>query len=192
MNFSYNTCQVTGCRYNEEHTTIRHICGKCNISGHGQIECGNEILIKGLDIFKNNLINVPCKIELCIDSHTHTTKGHSCLYCDKRTYNKYLLEHLPYCPLNQNTTCDNSIYDKLEDFNKTLISELQEQIKDITINIGEYKTIYGGMGCNWFIRNNNGIYQYLFMHSDNWGQYGEDSSHLPKYKAFIYGFTLVD
>ena len=50
------------------------------------------------------------------------------------------------------------------------------------------------MGCTWLIRKNinTGNNEYLFMHSDNWGQYGEESSHLPRYKAFIYGYTLVD
>ena len=61
------------------------------------------------------------------------------------------------------------------------------------MNPNEYKKSDGGMGCMWLIRNNiNNGNEYLFMHSDNWGQYGEDSSHLPRYKAFIYGYTLVE
>jgi hypothetical protein len=30
------------------------------------------------------------------------------------------------------------------------------------------------------------------MHSDSWGQYGEDSSDLPRYNAFKYGYKLVE
>jgi hypothetical protein len=186
---SYNTCQVKRCRYNEEHTTERHCCGTCNLHGHGQIECGNENLIKELEQYKDDRIYNWCEIEGCIDSHTHTTNGHSCLYCDKRISNS----HLKCCPGNENSNGNvNSICDNVLDFN----SKLLEHIEDEKLNIGEYKKSDGGMGCMWLIRNNNsknyGNKEYLFMHSDNWGQYGEDTSHLPRYKAFIYGYTLVE
>ena len=185
---SYNTCQVLGCRYSDEHTTERHCCGICNLLGHGQMECSNKDLIKELEQYKDDFIFDWCEIEGCIDAQTHTTKGHSCLYCETRIDDL----HLKYCPNNVNTNGNNSICDNLLDFNSTLL----EYIEDVKLNIGEYKEYDGGMGCTWLIRNNNSINygnkEYLFMHSDNWGQYGEDSSHLPRYKAFIYGYTLVE
>jgi hypothetical protein len=184
---SYVTCQVDGCRHNKEHTTQRHCCGTCKLNGHGQIECGNENLIKELEIYKNDFVYYPCDLKDCMDSHTHTTDGHSCLYCESRVHNS----HLKYCPNNDittNTIKGNSICDDLLDFNSVLL----EYIEDVKMNIGEYKKSDGGMGCMWLIRNNDGKNEYLFMHSDSWGQYGDDSSHLPRYKAFIYGYILVE
>ena len=45
---------------------------------------------------------------------------------------------------------------------------------------------------NFVIFNNNGKNEYLFIDINNWGQYGKDTSHLPRYKAFTYGYTLVE
>lgn len=187
---SYNTCQVNGCRFSEEHTTERHCCGNCKFNGHGLMECEKEYLIKELEKFKGDFIFNWCEIEGCIDQSTHTTKGHSCLYCDARLDNI----HLPYCPNNVNTinsnSNSNSICDNLSVFNNILI----DYIKDVKIKIkpNQYTKTDGGMGCTWFIRNNNGKKEYLFMHSDSWGQYGTNTSHLPRFKAFIYGYTFVD
>jgi hypothetical protein len=183
------TCKVEGCRYKNEHLTERHCCGKCTLNGHGQIECGNDQLIQdlkaltiGLNVLK---IEYPCNLKDCIDPHSHTTKGHSCLYCDKREN-----MHLRYCPLNINTTEDNSICDDITKFDKSIV----ENITEINLKYREYTKVYGGMGCIWFVRSKNGnneYNEYLFMHSDSWGQYGKETSHLPRYKAFIYGYTLV-
>ena len=180
-------CKVAGCHYNYYHLTERHCCGKCNMTGHGQIECGNESLIENLKLFPVRTIQHPCNILGCVDPDTHTTRGHSCLYCDARISDN----HLKYCPNNEittNTIKGNSICDNLTDINYRLL----EYVKDIKMNIGEYKHSDGGMGCSWYVRNNNGKNEYLFMHSDNWGQYGNESSHLPRYKAFIYGYMLAE
>ena len=183
-----NVCQVSGCRYNKYHTTSRHCCGTCKLNGHGQIECGNEKLIKELEKYEDDYMyyDYRCKINNCIDNHTHTTNGHTCLYCDKPLYDN----HLKYCPNNTDTSEGNSICDNMNEFNSSLL----EYVEDVKLNPNEYKTSSGGMGCTWLIRNNinTGKNEYLFMHSDNWGQYGEESSHLPRYKAFIYEYTLVD
>ena len=46
------------------------------------------------------------------------------------------------------------------------------------------------MGCMWYIRKNNNIDEYLFLHSDNMGQYGADTSDIPRLNAFIYEYKL--
>jgi len=46
------------------------------------------------------------------------------------------------------------------------------------------------MGSTWYIRNNNRNIEYLFMHSDSWGQYGDDTSDVPILNAFIDGYEL--
>lgn len=38
------TCLVTECRYDNQHTTSEHQCGRC----HGQLECGNPTAISSL------------------------------------------------------------------------------------------------------------------------------------------------
>jgi hypothetical protein len=181
---SYNTCQVLGCRYSDEHTTERHCCGICNLLGHGQMECSNKNLIKELEKYKDDFIFDWCEIEGCIDAQTHTTKGHSCLYCETRLDDL----HLKYCPNNKNTTEGNTICDDLENISHALL----EHIEDVKVKPNEYKISEGGMGSTWLIRNNNGKNEYLFIDIDNWGQYGKDTSHLPRYKAFTYGYTLVE
>ena len=183
-------CKAAGCHYNYYHLTERHCCGKCNMTGHGQIECGNDSLIENLKLFPVRTIQHPCNIKGCVDPHTHTTRGHSCLYCDKRI-ERGVQTHIKYCPMNENTTENNSVWDNILEFNK----DITENIEDVKLNIREYKKVYGGMGCIWFVRSidgNDENNQYLFMHSDNWGQYGEETSHLPRYKAFIYKYNLVE
>ena len=187
----YGTCVIIGCRFNTEHVTVRHCCGTCKHNGHGQVECKTQELLVNLEQFKGDFIRNPCTIPECIDSYTHTTEGHSCLYCDKRDINN----HLPRCPNNKNTTFYNKIFDDVLHFNSTIT----DYIKDVEVDINTYKKINAGMGCMWIIRNNTNDnnnnyenYEYLFMHSDNWGQYGDDTSDLPRYKAFIYGYTLVE
>ena len=188
------SCKVIGCSYNEDHTTERHCCETCKHNGHGKHECGTKNLINKLKEYKDDCIDNMCKIKGCIDSHTHITKGHSCLYCN--TIDNL---HLSFCPNNKNTIEPNSLYYYSPNIDSKLDSNLLvllEDIEDVELNIGEYTTSYGGMGCTWFILKNNkeniGNNEYLFMHSDNWGQYGEDTSHLPRYKAFIYGYNLVE
>ena len=58
---------------------------------------------------------------------------------------------------------------------------------------GEYCEKYAGMGCMLYVRRNknNNMIESLFMHSDNWGQYGEDLSDEPRYKAFIHKYNKI-
>jgi len=60
------------------------------------------------------------------------------------------------------------------------------------IELGHYITFYGGMGCTWYARRNamNGGLEYFFMHSDCYGQYGEDTSDMPRMRAFIRGYKM--
>ena len=139
---------------------------------HGINECKDIELCNKLKEYMNDSIDKPCTITDCVKKTTHITEAHSCLYCYCINSN-----HLKSCPCNGISICD--IDPEYETDNHNILK-------------GHYVEEYVGMGCEMYVRNNNGNIEYLFMHSDNWGQYGEDSSHLPKYKAFIYGFTLVD
>lgn len=184
-----STCQVLYCRYPETHITERHCCGTCKQGGHGQMECGKLDEIELLKRFTGEIIENFCDISGCIDPYTHTTDGHSCLYCNKRCLEGDIqsnIKHLNMCPLhlyNRNNICDN-----LDKFHHEMI----ENIKEVKLSMSTYKSVFGSMGSIWYIRNNAGIHEYLFMHSDSWGQYGEDSSDLPRYNAFKYGYKLVE
>ena len=63
--------------------------------------------------------------------------------------------------------------------------------KDNELKNFQYIEIMSDMGCNWYMRFINNKYEYLFMHSDNWGQYGPETSDLPKYTEFIKNFTKI-
>ena len=50
------------------------------------------------------------------------------------------------------------------------------------------------MGCSWYFKRNsvNDVIQNFFMHSDCWGQYGENSDDREELKRFLDGFTLYE
>ena len=184
-----NTCQVKGCRHRNNHVTSRHTCGNagCLMNGHGKIECMKEYLKKELEKYKNNIINDPCIVPGCLDHHTHTTDGHSCLYCDMRpTLNKkQKIKHLKYCPLSEYN-------EKHKIFDETTININELHITTPILTNGTYTHIYSGMGSTWFIRQDlNGKKQYLMMLTDDWGQYGKEISRMPALKAFIHGYEKM-
>ena len=190
-----NTCQVKGCRHRNNHVTSRHTCGNagCLMNGHGKMECMKEYLKKELEKYKNDIINDPCIVPGCLDPSTHTTDGHSCLYCNMRPTltKKQKIKHLKYCPLNEYNE-KHKIFDEttINTFDKDFINELL--INTPILTNGTYTHIYGGMGSTWFIRQDlNGKKQYFMMLTDDWGQYGKETSHMPALKAFIHGYEKM-
>lgn len=168
------SCKVKNCRFNSYHVTKFHQCGKCKEYGHGMIECGNNELCENLHKYYNDKVLKPCESMYCNDRYSHTTEGHICIFCDKNTMN-----HLRYCPR------DNNVGEKLED--NILIEKYSY------LNKGEFFIEYVGMGCCNYIRRNTNSnkLEYIFMHSDSWGQYGDDVSEVPIYKAFIYKYNEI-
>jgi hypothetical protein len=59
--------------------------------------------------------------------------------------------------------------------------------------VNVFTILYSGMGCYFFCRKlaDNNV-ELFFMHSDNWGQYGLETSDVPKLKEFIRGYELVE
>ena len=172
-------CQVKGCKYADCHVTSFHKCGKCKNYGHGQQECDNANALKHLGFYY--LDKVPkekkCKIGGCKHKDKHTTEGHTCHYCGSFG----IKNHIKNCPKN-----GASITDDPNNFG----SIMHEDITKYEIKLNHYIELYAGMGCMWYVRNNKNVLEYLFMHSDSWGQYGDDSSDLPRYKAFKENFEL--
>ena len=173
-------CKVKNCRYASEHTTSHHQCGNCRMFGHGKIECLDENKKKELEIYFNDKINKEheCKIRDCIRKNTHSTQGHCCRYCGKKT------EHMKQCPNNPVNPTDLCI-DNYENFADEPIYD----VENINIPLSTYDLFPAGMGCTWFVRNNSGIKEFYFMHSDSWGQYGEDGSDIPILNAFLEGYV---
>jgi len=106
-----------------------------------------------------------------------------CLFCKEDSD-----EHMRCCPLNKIQTTDNAVYDDIAQFahHTAEITFMKKETKNL--KKGGYMVVQASQGCCWYIRNNNGCKQYLFMHTDNWGQYGPETSHLPRYKAFIHTY----
>ena len=184
-----NTCQVKGCRHRNNHVTSRHTCGNagCLMNGHGKMECMKEYLKKELEKYKNDIINDSCIVPGCLDPSTHTTDGHSCLYCNMRPIltKKQKIKHLKYCPLNEYN-------EKHKIFDETTINTNELLINTPILINGTYTHIYGGMGSTWFIRQDlNSKKQYFIMLTDDWGQYGKEFSHMPALKAFIHGYEKM-
>jgi len=186
-------CQVKGCHNKKNHVTSRHCCGACNMNGHGKVECGKADLKESLERYKYDVISVSCSIQGCLDPNTHTSEGHSCLYCDMRlTYDLSEVNHLRFCPLNKYTKS----YDRHQIFDEKKIKELDEgftrEIRNLDVLNGTYTHTYGGMGSTWYVRRDKtGKKQYLIMHSDDWGQYGKEITHVPVLKSFKYGFNAL-
>lgn len=81
------SCKVAGCRYSDTHTTLGHCCGKCNLFGHGRVECGKKDLMDALILYHDDKISVDdrCSLRTCGDkSKYHTEQAHYCTMCYKR------------------------------------------------------------------------------------------------------------
>ena len=168
-------CKIKGCRFFQHHITSRHHCGKCDLLGHGQVECGRPEIVP-----KSNSFSVlePCTLENCIDPLTHTLHGHCCPFCRAKK------EHCKNCPA---ITGDYAIETDISTY------FLEDDIVDSNLSSGKYAHKYGGMGSSIFIRCNKETLKLecFFMHSDSWGQYGSDTSDIPKLNAFICGYECV-
>ena len=176
-------CKVAGCRYSQYHTTSYHQCGTCEKFGHGQRECKRVDLIQNLKQYYQDKLpqHMYCQVVNCKEKSTHTSCAHICRYCHKFAHQN----HLKQCPNNPNFTGE-----LINNPDSAGLDPRQDKFI-MTIQPGQYTFTYGGMGCTWYIRNNSGTIQYLFMHSDSWGQYGDDSSDVPIYNAFIDGYNEI-
>ena len=98
----------------------------------------------------------------------------TCQFC-KKTGNL----HTQRCPNTGFTVCD-----RIEDVGPDFQFIINEQIPPNT-----YKEFCIGQGCAYYIRNHNGTKEVFFLHCDSHGQYGDDTSDIPRYRAFIKGYT---
>jgi hypothetical protein len=96
----------------------------------------------------------------------------TCEFCEKTG------SHTERCPNAGFQVCD-PIEDICPDF---------QFILNKCIPPSTYMEFYVGQGCAYYVRNNNGTKEVFFLHCDSHGQYGDDTSDIPRYLAFIKGY----
>lgn len=135
-------CNCLKCRHNGTHVSSDHVCGVCNVRGHGQIEHskGPDYIYQFMEATKNDILpeNKWCNINGCSRRKTHSTDSHHCL-CGAR--------HSDYdCPNRKNDySCiicplcraKNELYD-IESYNKGL----NDKPEDCCICLDSKKLVY--------------------------------------------------
>ena len=180
-------CRVKGCKYNTFHVTRKHICSECLFSGHGKQECCDTNMILELRNYDDEILSEHCTVEKCTDNTTHTTEGHMCIFCSK-----YGNNHMKKCPIDGTKIVDSTLEtqsvsnldeEELSSFSRT-VAQLDYELK-----AGEYTHKYIGMNCYEYFRRNKetNMIETLYMPPNNWGD--DDTSDLPRYKAFIHEYT---
>ena len=95
-----------------------------------------------------------------------------CEYCKKTG------THTERCPNAGFQVCD-----PIEDIGPDFQFILNKRIPPNT-----YMEFWVGQGCAYYVRNNKGAKEIFFLHCDSHGQYGDDTSDIPRYCAFIKGY----
>ena len=159
-------CKVLNCRYPNYHTTSGHRCGKCGKFGHGQMECGDNT--NNLVQYLHNIIPLDkqCTVIGCKYKHNHMKESHLCQKCNRLHYDECII---------QNFDVHFNRFDMLQSFNIPIL--------DVYNNV--FVQCFVGMGCFVYIRKKDNMIQSLFMHSDNWGQYGVETNNQPVLNKFI-------
>ena len=72
------SCKVSYCRYPNSHVTKEHLCGTCNVKGHGQVECDYTEMKDKLKQFYNDILPIAnqCTIPNCHSKTNHNNDGH--------------------------------------------------------------------------------------------------------------------
>jgi len=96
----------------------------------------------------------------------------TCEYCKKTGI------HTERCPNAGFQVCD-PIEDICPDF---------QFILNKRIPPNTYMEFWVGQGCAYYVRNNKGTKEIFFLHCDSHGQYGDATSDIPRYLAFIKGY----
>ena len=189
---SLKICKAKGCGFSFFHITKAHICGNCGKPGHGVTECQNPELITVLSLDTTTIqFDLQCNVAGCKDIGTHTTSGHQCVYCKKFEHDESECpERLWKNKADLGTTFGQSESGYKE--KKYIQLQARKQMKWAEHKV--YTKVYGGMGCIWYAKrtNHREHIKLFFMHTDNWGQYGESTDHRPRLNEFLEGFRCVD
>ena len=188
-------CTYTDCNYSWSHTNSSHICNICNGNHSAQIHSStassspsvkNEVSIKcplcrTINKFDNKTVvkGVDGNCCVCLTNGREVffpTCGHICMCIE--------------CVKKLNTVTEvNNIITELSDHT---INEALRKMGQLSGSI--YVGVNAGMGCSWYVRRNSlsSNLEGFFMHSDSWGQYGENTSDVPQLEAFINGYQQIN
>ncbi len=165
-------CTIKNCLEPLMHTLDGHKCNACDNYGHSEEDCETN----------NREIN---NCQLCAKYGNESNDKHSISNCPQRTpfkYNKFVTK----IPLKE--------YDDDDVMNEEKAAEIINRLNKI-----QKHKIYimsdAGMGCTFYIRRNKRSdkqFECFFMHSDSWGQYGEETDDRKYLAEFLYGFELVN
>jgi hypothetical protein len=159
-----NHCTAQNCRYPTSHTIDAHRCGACRKFGHSAPQCKKISPLPTKEY---------CTVKFCTFPQSHKTCAHFCYYCsdihDEKHCEKYK---------------SNDIIKGVKDKAHKILGRIDNQI---------YCEVYGGMGCVYMAKRDSVLdyIQLFFMHSDAWGQYGEESSDVPKMEKFLSGYVKI-
>ena len=163
------SCKVSYCRFTMSHVTLEHLCGTCNIKGHGQVECEDTEMKSKLKHFYNDTLPIgnQCTIPNCNSKTTHNNDAHHCINCNRRhNESECIIQSIE-------THC--SIYGLDKD-------RINQFITHPRSTNNSYICIYAGMGCYLYIRSDM---KSLFMHQDSHGQYGPNTDDTPILNTFL-------
>lgn len=191
-------CKIEDCQYKNLHTTRAHHCSKCG-QNHSIKVCPINIGIKSNNDYK---IECPlCKKENTIKRDQKKIYGcdNTCCICLVNSVEVFFPEcgHICVClgcleKIDTNKITDdakNNIYIE-PGISDTVITDAKNLFKNKRNKV--YTTVYGGMGCTWYIRRDfqDGELMGFFLHSDCQGQYGVN--HIPLAESFVSGYTYIE
>jgi hypothetical protein len=187
-----NTCRAKGCIFSNTHVTLGHRCGKCNLFGHGKVECGKSSAILLLrDLSRNDKIpeDFQCNVHDCLYKWFHIKSAHYCKTCSKRGHGA---SNCPQSRRSGNSSNNLGFFSRDYENNHIAYASLNTAFSKMGSIDGKiYVTIPYEMGCSFWYRRSSryAFLERLFMHPDDWGQYGQDK--VIEYTSFINGYIQI-
>ena len=132
-----------------------------------------------------------CIIYGCGNPNSHSTPEHTCGTCQKKGHgrvecgNSQAIEYLKNNKDDKNTQKFDP-YDRINFFGGEKLNSIKK-----VLQIRQYTSVYSGLGSSIYIRRiYKDRFEYLFMHQDDWGQYG-NTPRPALHKEFITNYIEV-
>ena len=132
-----------------------------------------------------------CIVYGCGNPNSHSTPEHTCGNCQKKGHgrvecgNSQSIEYLKNNKDDKNSKKYDA-YDRIKFFGEEKLNSIKTVLQN-----RHYKSVYSGLGSSIYIRRvYKDRFEYLFMHQDDWGQYG-NTQRFDLYKEFIKNYIEV-
>ena len=189
-------CKIPNCPMKELHNTESHHCQFCG-NRHSERKCDD---INSIPYFTFDCPLCRKSNTICCSQTRIVGSSEKCSICLENNVEIYMPEcgHICLCYSCMETLDDtNSRIESLDTMRQHTFDNFN-QLLDNTINLlnGKemvYTIIYLDLGCQIFIRKQkrDDEIQGFFMHSDNWGQYGQHLSDVSMLNSFKYGYRHI-